>query len=80
MTDKKTKMEYSDYWGLYVFECVCGHRMAIGGQSLSQSIAGAKTFKCPGHIYNQCNRSYAAEHFKKISQFVPSIIPASLNQ
>jgi len=74
----KTKMEKSDYWGMYAFECVCGARMATNGQRLHQDIAGAKFYKCPNHLYGTCNRSYSAEHFKRVANFIPAIIPVSL--
>jgi len=80
MTEEKKdgKMKKDDYWGMYVFECFCGARMATNGQRLSEAIAGAKYFKCPNQFYNLCKKTYAAEHFKRVAEFTPASIPASL--
>lgn len=68
---EQRKMTREDYWGMYSFECSCGGRMSINGQRLSEAIVGAKSFRCPNHFYNKCNKSYAAAHFKKIALHIP---------
>ena len=80
MTEEKKdgKMNRSDYWGMYILDCSCGGSMATNGQKLSEAIAGAKSYKCPNHLYGTCNKSYSAAHFKKIAQFIPANIPAGL--
>ena len=78
MSDKKNKMERSDYWGMYSFECSCGARMATNGQRLSNAIAGAKYFKCPNQLVGTCNKTYAAELFKEVAEFYPAQIPGGM--
>lgn len=80
MTENKSdgKMKREDYWGIYVFECSCGGRIATNGQRLSEAIAGAKYFRCPNHLYGTCVKSYSAELFKMAAEFIPAHPPATL--
>jgi len=62
--------------GMYIFTCKCSEKVSseivTNAALLTKDIEENKYYRCPNVMYEKCNKTYSAEHFRKFAKYVPS--------